>query len=682
MFHKILIANRGEIASRIARTAKVMGVKSVAVYSEADCNALHVANCDEAFHIGPAAATESYLCGQRIIDTALKCGAEAIHPGYGFLSENPDFAEACAAAGLTFIGPPAEAIRVMGVKNLAKTRMAEAGVPVLAGYEGAAQSLKTLRAAANQTGYPLLIKAVAGGGGKGMRVVERAADFAAALAAVQREAAAAFADARVLLEKYLPAVRHIEVQVFADRQGNTVHLFERDCSIQRRHQKVIEEAPAPGVSPALRKKMGAAAVNAARAIGYIGAGTVEFLLDPARRFYFMEMNTRLQVEHPVTEMITGQDLVEWQLRVAAGEPLPCRQRDLRIHGHAMEARIYAENPDHDFLPATGTLATYRHGPVDAHLRIDSGVQRGDRISPHYDPMIAKLIVSGHDRESARKRLRRGLAEFDIAGVVTNLGFLHALTGLRDFSTPLLDTALIARNRAALFAERGAPPEIYLAVATLFEGVHLPGASATTSGDPFSPWSPCSPCSPWSPAVPWQLNLPAETSCAFVSAPDNSEKWEYTVGFVQGRPVGFIDGQHLPVALTPLADGRFRFRYGDRMLKVSVDKVADTLHINIGGRRRTLTVANPAPDNTAGETAPAAHAAHAALSAPMPGTVIAVAVKENQRVKQGAPLLTLEAMKMEHTIHAPRDGRVTRLFFQPGDSLREGDQLLHLEASQD
>ena len=674
MFDKILIANRGEIACRIARTARRMGITTVAVYSQADRDARHVAHCDEAFFIGESAPAESYLCAPRIIDAARQSGAEAIHPGYGFLSENPQFAEACADNDIAFIGPPPDAIRAMGAKDRAKDIMAKARVPVVPGYHGHGdddgQRAKTLQSAADECGYPLLIKAVAGGGGKGMRLVERAPAFAEALAAVKRESAAAFADERVLLEKYLPDARHVEVQVFADQHGNTLHLFERDCSIQRRHQKIIEEAPAPGISDALRQKMGASAVDAATAIGYVGAGTVEFLLDADARFYFMEMNTRLQVEHPVTEMITGQDLVEWQLRVAAGLPLPCAQRDLRMSGHAMEARIYAENPDNDFLPSAGELAVYRLPPQSQSqsdcdwCRVDSGVRQGDDIQPCYDPMLAKLIVWGHDRESARKRLRTALAEFDIAGVATNLNLLHALTGLDDFIAPALDTALIERNRATLFADQGAPPDSYLAIATLFEMHAAATATVATStrGDPFSPWSP---------AVPWQLNLPFDATCAFA---DEAGEAEYTVRFERGRSSGLLAGERTEMALTPRDDGggRFQFQCGARAQSVSVDKVADTLHINLGGHRRALRVVDAAhgEDEHAGEDA--------GLSAPMPGAVIAVNVRKNQRVRRGAALLVLEAMKMEHTISAPYDGRVTQLFFRRGDQVREGDPLLTLE----
>ncbi len=704
-FHKILIANRGEIACRIARTARRMGIRSVAVYAEAERGARHVAACDEAVWIGAAAAAESYLRGQRIVEAALECGAEAIHPGYGFLSENPEFAELCADNDLVFIGPPPQAIRAMGGKNLAKDCMAAAGVPVLGGYHGADQSIETLRAAAEEAGYPALIKAVAGGGGKGMRLVARAEEFDAALATVQRESSAAFGDQRVLIERYLPRARHVEVQIFADRHGNTVHLFERDCSIQRRHQKIIEEAPAPGIDDQLRGAMGAAAVSASQSIGYVGAGTVEFLLAPDRRFYFMEMNTRLQVEHPVTEMITGQDLVEWQLQVAAGLPLPCAGRDLRIRGHAMEARIYAENPDNDFLPATGTLAVYRHEPELDWRRVDSGVAQGDGILPHYDPMIAKLIVWGADRESARKRLRSALAGFDIAGVTTNLDFLHRVTGLEDFIAPVLDTALIERNAETLFADRGGPPELCLAIAALFElgaaaggveyqpqppdgsggvgGVGEVGGVQTTGGDPFSPWAP---------GIPWQLNLPGEAAFTFAAhgnprspQPKPAES-TYTVHFEQDQPFGVIDGERRPIALTPLPrqNGRFQFHHGARSQPVSVDKVADTLHLKVNGNRWALAVVD-ALCGDGSHAARAAHAAHAgnastfSLAAPMPGAVIAVRVEENQRVRRGAPLLLLEAMKMEHTISAPHDGVVKQLFFAPGDQVREGETLLILNA---
>ncbi len=673
MFNKILIANRGEIACRIARTAKRMGIATVAVYSEADRYAGHVAQCDEGFLIGAAAAEESYLCASRIIDAARKAGAEAIHPGYGFLSESSEFAEACAHHDIVFIGPPADAIRAMGSKSRAKEIMRAAGVPVVAGYHGEDQSLQTLQAAADESGYPLLIKAVCGGGGKGMRVVERSDEFATALASAKRESAASFGDERVLIEKYLPTARHVEVQIFADQHGHTIHLFERDCSIQRRHQKVIEEAPAPGLGERLRQEMAATAISAAQSIGYVGAGTVEFLLAADEQFYFMEMNTRLQVEHPVTEMITGQDLVEWQLLVAAGAPLPCGQQDVRIDGHAIEARIYAENPHNDFLPATGTLAVYRPPPECAELRIDSGVRQGDQILPWYDPMIAKLIVRGEDRESARRRLRDALAEFEIAGVATNLDFLHALTELDDFTNAVLDTELIARNRDALFADHGNPSEACLAIATLFElGMITDAAGQSPPPSTMQVKNSGDPCSPWAAPVPWLLNLPFEGSCRFAAG---EGEIEYIVRVEQGRQLGLFEGEWLPVRLTPLDAAHFQFEWGAQVRTVTVDKVDDTIHINISGQRITLSPV----DTRCADGAQVA--GNERLVAPMPGTVIAVEVRENQRVTRGMALLTLEAMKMEHTISAPYDGIITRLFFHAGDQVREGDQLLTLEESE-
>ena len=453
MFDKILIANRGEIACRVAHTCRRLGVRSVAVYSEADANARHVTLCDEAYLLGPAPARDSYLKSDLILEIAQRCGAQAIHPGYGFLSENAEFAEACGKAGVVFIGPPAEAIRAMGSKSAAKTIMAAAGVPLVPGYHGADQDHDILAKAAEEIGYPVLIKASAGGGGKGMRIVEAATGLADGIAAAKRESMASFGDDHVLVEKYLLQPRHIEIQVFADTQHDAVYLFERDCSVQRRHQKVLEEAPAPGMTPERRQEMGKAAVAAAQAIGYVGAGTVEFIVHADGTFYFMEMNTRLQVEHPVTEMISGQDLVEWQLRVASGEPLPCSQEDLSIKGHAFEARIYAEDPDRDFLPATGILqhlSTPEEGP---HVRIDTGVRQGDEVSVHYDPMIAKLIAWDQDRDSALRRLRQALGDYQVVGVTTNLRLLSALSAHPAFAAGQLDTGFIEQHREQLFPER-------------------------------------------------------------------------------------------------------------------------------------------------------------------------------------------------------------------------------------
>ncbi|MCB1828826.1 MAG: acetyl-CoA carboxylase biotin carboxylase subunit, partial [Gammaproteobacteria bacterium] len=454
MFEKILIANRGEIACRVARTARRLGIASVAVYSEADAGAMHVAACDEAWLIGPAPARDSYLRAEKILQAAQASGAQAVHPGYGFLSENAGFAQACHAAGVVFIGPPPTAITAMGSKSQAKALMAAAGVPLVPGYHGDDQSDERLQSEADMMGYPLLIKASAGGGGKGMRIVNSAAEFAQALQSARREAKSSFADDRVLLERYLVAPRHVELQIFADAHGNCVHIFERDCSIQRRHQKVLEEAPAPGMTTELRARMGAAAVDAALAIGYRGAGTVEFLLDRENRFYFMEMNTRLQVEHPVSEMISGQDLVEWQLRVAAGERLPLRQDQLEINGHAFEVRVYAEMPERDFLPATGKLRYLKTPPESTHVRVDTGVAQGDEVSVHYDPMIAKLIVWDSDRRSALRRMRSALAAYRIVGVHTNLEFLATLCALPALADGQIDTGFIHTHQSALFPERG------------------------------------------------------------------------------------------------------------------------------------------------------------------------------------------------------------------------------------
>jgi 3-methylcrotonyl-CoA carboxylase alpha subunit len=485
MFSKILIANRGEIACRIIRTARRMGVRTVAVYSDADIDAMHVALADEAIHIGAAAAGESYLSKEKIIAAAKRAGAEAIHPGYGFLSENADFAEAVEKAGLVFIGPSPASIRAMGLKDAAKALMERAGVPVVPGYHGEGQEPGFLAGQADGIGFPVLIKARAGGGGKGMRRVDRPEDFPAALEAAQREAKSAFGDEAVLIEKYLTQPRHIEIQVFGDSQGNVVHLFERDCSLQRRHQKVIEEAPAPGMTQEMRSAMGEAAVRAARAINYRGAGTVEFIADVSDglspdRFFFMEMNTRLQVEHPVTEAIAGVDLVEWQLRVASGEPLPKTQDELTINGWAFEARIYAEDPSRGFLPATGTLSHLRFPEGD--VRIDAGVREGDGITPHYDPLIAKIIVHGADRAQALSRLRSALERTELVGTTTNLSFLSALALSADFSEERLDTGLIDRELASLTGEREAPRLLSQVAAVLLSGPH--GPEATHSGDPF------------------------------------------------------------------------------------------------------------------------------------------------------------------------------------------------------
>ncbi|HJT87604.1 MAG TPA: acetyl-CoA carboxylase biotin carboxylase subunit, partial [Bryobacteraceae bacterium] len=498
MFEKILIANRGEIACRVIRTARRMGIATAAVYSEADSHALHVELADEAYPIGPPPARESYLAIDRILDAAHRAGAQAVHPGYGFLSENAAFAEACAAARIAFIGPPAAAIRAMGSKSAAKALMEKSGVPLVPGYHGQAQDLPTLAEAAARIGYPVLIKASAGGGGKGMRVVERPAQLEASVASAKRESAAAFGDDQVLLEKYLRHPRHIEIQVFADTHGNVVYLFERDCSIQRRYQKVIEEAPAPGMDPGRRRAMGEAACAAARAIGYVNAGTVEFIVEGGA-FYFMEMNTRLQVEHPVTEAITGEDLVEWQLRVASGDRLPKLQPELAIHGHAIEARVYAEEPARDFRPSIGVITHLKAPPQNEQVRVDTGVRAGDQISVYYDPMIAKLIAWDRDRPSALRQLRRALAAYEVAGVETNLAFLGALAAHPDFAAGPADTSFIPSHSAELMPPvQPASREVLAAAVLCVLGDQRRESEERAARSP-DPWSP------WNQLTSWEMN---------------------------------------------------------------------------------------------------------------------------------------------------------------------------------
>ncbi len=643
MFDTILIANRGEIACRVMETAQAMGVRCVAVYSDADMGAKHVQMADVAVHIGGSAPADSYLRGERIIQAAKDTGAQAVHPGYGFLSENPDFVEAVEAAGLIFIGPSASAIRAMGLKDAAKDLMAEAGVPVVPGYQGAEQGADLLAKEAEAIGYPVLIKAVAGGGGKGMRLVETPGAFAEALKSAQGEAQTAFGNPHVLIEKFVTHPRHIEVQVFGD--GHTaVHLFERDCSLQRRHQKVIEEAPAPGMTQEVRAAMGAAAVRAAEAIGYKGAGTIEFIVDgsgPLRTdgFWFMEMNTRLQVEHPVTEAITGVDLVEWQLRVAAGEALPCAQEDLTITGHAFEARLYAEDVPKGFLPATGTLA---HLGFPDGVRADSGVRTGDEISPWYDPMIAKVITHGPTRAVALKRLAQGLAGTEVAGTVTNLAFVGALAGHDGFGRGEVDTGLIGRDLDSLVAEPG-----YTAQEAARAAQAVAGLDGDVSG--FTLWHPLR------RAVPLTWGGEALDIAVEVDGPD--------------RQVWHVEGARVE-ALRTASGWRFD---GAPAAAVHVAQGEVTVFARYG-------VAFGVPDPL--ERGSAAGGSGNVIEAPMPGLVKLMEASPGQAVTEGQRLAVLEAMKMEHTLVAARDGVVAEVLAQTGAQVAAGDVLVRLEEEEE
>ena len=664
MFQSLLIANRGEIACRIIRTARRMGLRSIAVFSDADEAAQHVQMADEAIHIGAAPARESYLNISAIIAAAKRAGAEAIHPGYGFLSENPAFAEACAAAGIIFVGPSAAAMRAMGSKGSAKALMEKAGVPLLPGYHGAEQDAAFLEGESNRIGFPLVIKAVAGGGGRGMRVVRAAADFAAALQSARQEGASAFGDDRVLIERYLERPRHIEVQVFGDSHGNAVHLFERDCSAQRRHQKVIEEAPAPGISAEMRQAMGAAAVAAAKAVQYHGAGTVEFIAQDGG-FYFLEMNTRLQVEHPVTEAITGFDLVEWQLRVAAGEKLPVRQSDIRAHGHAMELRLYAEDPARDFAPSIGALQVFQLS--EQGLRIDSGFVAGDRISIHYDAMVAKMIAHAPTRAEAIARLRAGLAQSDIIGVAHNLDMLDRILAHPDFASGTIDTGFIGRNAETLLTPKLKPSPQVLALAAL--GVltleeEAARAHAAASADPHSPWHA-------------------------------TDHW-----WVNTRPTRVFEFHHEDethaVTLAPAADG-WRISAGGAAITARHAKLeAGSVHALLDGMRLSASI------HRGGETINLRHAAQSwrfvlpdpiaraggeeggddRLIAPLPGQVTQLLVTENQNVARGDVLVILEAMKTVFRLTAPRDGRIATISCRVGETVREGQILLQFAAEED
>jgi 3-methylcrotonyl-CoA carboxylase alpha subunit len=644
MISRLLVANRGEIACRVMRTAKALGIDTVAVHSASDRNARHVREADMAIDLGGAKSADSYLRMDKLIAAALASGAQAIHPGYGFLSENADFARAIEAAGLIFLGPPACAIEAMGSKSAAKALMETAGVPLVPGYHGDAQDLATFHAAAQRIGYPVLLKATAGGGGKGMKVVEQHSQLAEALASAQREALASFGNSQMLVEKYVLKPRHVEIQVFADQHGNCLYLNERDCSIQRRHQKVVEEAPAPGLSPALRKTMGEAAVKAAQAIGYVGAGTVEFLLDARGDFFFMEMNTRLQVEHPVTEAITGLDLVAWQIRVARGEPLPLTQAQVPLIGHAIEVRLYAEDPENNFLPATGTLQLYRECAAGPGRRVDSGVAEGDAVSPFYDPMLGKLIAWGDNREEARLRLLAMLGEVAVGGLKTNLAFLRRILAHPAFAAAELDTGFIPRHQQQLLPPPRDLTDTFWQLAgrawQLTQAERHPADAAHT---------------PWISRGGWRAGLPEETDLHLIS------------------------GDQQSVVRLRGSDARVQ-RHGD-VLRVEQDGVwrrhlairqGNLLYLQWQGELHVIQRFDPLA------AAGTRHAQHGGLIAPMNGSIVRVLVESGQRVSAGTPLVVLEAMKMEHSIRIPQDGVVKALYCSEGEMVAEGTVLVALE----
>ena len=668
MFTKILIANRGEIACRVIRTAKKLGVATVAIYSDADADALHVSMADEAVHVGGSAPADSYLQQARILEAAKLTGAKAIHPGYGFLSENPEFANLCMTAGIAFIGPPVTAIEAMGSKSAAKKIMQSAGVPILSGYHGDDQAIKVLKDAADTVGYPVLLKAAAGGGGKGMRQVHSAAEFDEGLAAAKREALSSFGDEVMLVEKYLLDPRHVEVQVFCDEQGNGVYLFERDCSVQRRHQKIIEEAPAPSMTPALRAAMGEAAVKAALAIDYVGAGTVEFLLSADGTFYFMEMNTRLQVEHPVTEMITGQDLVEWQLCIADGQTLPLTQAELQIQGHAFEARIYAEDPENDFLPAAGTLKLLQTPTESDHVRVDSGVSEGDDVGVFYDPMIAKLIVWDRDRELALRRLTKALAAYRVRGVTTNIEFLKSLSTSKAFSDGLVHTGFIEQHRETLFEQKNVRVDHFLAMTMCYLVL-----SETTTINPRE-------STRTDAANPWRTD----------------DNWRLNAARIHARTV-IYQGQELDLTAEEIGtheQRRFKVKTPATTVDVDADLTGDQLKVTIEGRQQTACVFQSQGNISifSSETAfdietkpifaseDATDDLDAGFVAPMNGTIIDILASPGQTVASGTTLLIMEAMKMEHAMQAPVDGVVGEIFYKIGDLVEGGATLLDFEAS--
>ena len=701
MFSKILIANRGEIACRVAATAKRLGIRTVAVYSDADREAKHVAVCDEAVYLGGSSPKDSYLKGDAIIAIAKETGAQAIHPGYGFLSENADFAQACQDAGLVFIGPSADAIRAMGGKSESKRLMEAAGVPLIPGYHGDNQEAEFLKQQADSIGYPVLIKASAGGGGKGMRIVEQSSDFIDLLDSCRREAITSFGNDQVLIEKYALKPRHIEIQVFGDTHGNYVHLFERDCSVQRRHQKVLEEAPAPGVDAAMREAMGTAAIEAARAVNYFGAGTVEFIVEQregSMNFYFMEMNTRLQVEHPVSEAITGVDLVEWQLLVAAGQPLPKNQDELAINGHAIEARICAENPDNGFLPATGTLFTYQKpehstfviNKSGTDVRIDDGVREGDVISPFYDSMIAKLIVHAPTREQALAKLDRALGQTRIVGLPTNVAFLRYILNTESFSQANLDTALIEREADELFNQH--PLQLStLAVTAIAQQLASEGIAQDTDADPFSKPTGFRAYNDYTRS--FSLVYDEQVYQAHISHwhnahySDSKKGAENTSSFtlVIEKEIASNDTQdnvNVAAQTETVYEGEVSYASSDAHnhtlwldgARINAQSWVhnETVYVFTDSGRDEITLIDIMAH--VGEES----AAVGSLKSPMPGQVVAFKVAVGDSVKKGEPLAVIEAMKIEHTITAPTDGVVAELLFAAGDSVADGDELLRID----
>jgi 3-methylcrotonyl-CoA carboxylase alpha subunit len=648
MIRRLLIANRGEIVCRIARTAQRLGVTTIAVYSDADRNALHVRIADEAYHLGAAPAAESYLNIAKLIALAKRVGADAIHPGYGFLSENAGFAQACVDAGLIFIGPPAAAIKAMGSKSASKAAMAAVGVPVAPGYHGSEQSVQHLKEEAVRVGFPLIIKASAGGGGKGMQVVNSAADVPAAVESAQRLARTAFGDDRLLMERYFPKARHVEVQVFADSQGQTISLFDRDCSVQRRHQKIIEEAPAPGLREDVRAAMSQAAVKSAQAVGYVGAGTVEFLVDDAQNFYFMEMNTRLQVEHPVTELITGIDLVEWQLRIAQGEPLPSTQ-DLTRRGFAVEARLYAEDPAHDYLPSVGRISHLRWADAVPGVRQDTGVEEGDEVSSYYDPMLGKIIAWGESRATAIDLLRRALGKVEIVGVATNRALLSSVLGDEEFRRGSVATNFLGARREHLRFGEAPASAADLAIAAVW------CAARRTDGNAL-----------WEDTRGWRSAAPASTTWRF---------GESVVSVEAAAPdcyVARVLGEELSLRILARDATSLRVECQGEITPLRIFEAAPALHLFVNGRHAVLNLVGTDDSLQATDTAE-----QGSLLTPLPGTIVAVHVVAGQHVARGAPLITVEAMKMEHTLTAPYEGVVSRIAFGLAERVQAGAVLVEL-----